>query len=197
MAHCLVCGRELGEPLAACARCATAYHRECLAYAGECAVFGCAPRPEAIRGKAPRVVFCVDDPARMVACWAAGGLGILGLASASLAVWPGALLLGVGVIAGCAAGRMQSFRVIDGKSRTIWRQRIGLGGEVVEPVVRFEECRALVLRRQFALDSAGQNSRWVLDLELVSGERLILGDGVSPDDARAAGDLLGLEVARG
>lgn len=195
MAHCLVCARELGAVVEGCARCQTAYHAECLTYVGRCAVYGCAPEARGAP-RPPLVVLAYDDPGRMVACWMAGGLGVLGVASAAMAVWSGLALLAAGVAAGIASQRLEAFRVVDAKSRVIWRHRRGLTGDLVQPEVRFDECRTLTLRRQFALDSAGENCRWVLDLGLDSGERLILGDGVTPEQARLVGELLDLAVHR-
>lgn len=195
-AHCLVCARPLAEPLESCPRCGAAYHRECLAYVERCARYGCAPAAAQPQPKSARITLSVDDPRRLFACWIAGGCGILGLACAALAAGPGLLLLAVSAAAGYRAGAIEAYRVVDPKSRVIWRHRRSAGGEQVEPEVRFDDCRALILRRQFALDSAGENCRWVLDVELVTGEWLILGDGVEVDAARAVGELIGLEVQR-
>lgn len=195
MAHCLVCARDLGAVVETCPRCQSAYHRECLAYAGRCAVYGCAPDEPAPTAK-HQVVLAYDDPGRTFACWMAGGLGFLGLATAMMVPLPGLAMLAAGVAAGCASQRMEAYRVVDPKSRVIWHHRRGISSESLEPELRFDQCRGLRLRRQFALDSAGENCRWVLDLVLDSGDRLILGDGVTPEQAKAVGEMLGLAVDR-
>lgn len=42
---CPICTTGLSEPLTRCGRCASPHHRECWAYFGRCATYGCEPGP--------------------------------------------------------------------------------------------------------------------------------------------------------
>jgi hypothetical protein len=197
MAVCLVCSQGIAGKGVPCPRCDTAYHAECAAYAGTCAVYGCAaavPTPEP--GKCGRVTIRFDAPLRILACWAAGGLGLLGLGAMISWSPAGPAMLAVGVACGWAAGRVGEERIVDGKSRTIWRLYRRFDQEWVRPILRFEECRSLRMVRQLSLQDGRDNHRFGLEIETEDGRTCLLADDVTPEEASRVGDLLSLTPTR-
>lgn len=197
MAVCLVCSEGIAGTAVQCPECDTAYHAECAAYAGSCAVYGCAAAvPTPAPGKLGRVTMRYDAPLRILACWAAGGLGLLGLGA--LIAWSpvGPTMLVVAAVCGWAADRVDEERIVDGKSRTIWRLYRRFDREWVQPLLRFEECRALRMVRQLTLQDGRDNHRFGLEIETADGRTCLLADDVSPEEANRVGELLSLTPVR-
>ena len=189
-ARCPVCARGLDGALVACASCDARYHRDCLAYNGRCAVYGCAR--VAGEGKTERVELTFDSPGVLALSWTAGGLGFLGISCWAQGSPAGLLLLVCAVAAGARVGRFAERRVVDAKTRVIWRQWDGRA----EPLLEFERCRKLVMRRQPTLGDGRDNHRFVLELTDDRGEEFVLGDHVTPQEAERVGTLLALAPER-
>lgn len=200
--RCRVCGEVLVAEVVWCDDCKTPHHRDCFAYAGRCAVFGCsgmryrtdvrastgsrwieARNPQG--SVVPRGYVVEYASRRETAASAIGGissalalvlfmLGSVGPASKVVAL-PAVLLLVLGVLAFLARSQMSDYRIVDSASRRIWRHRRFLGWKRVDPEIHFDRCEGVVLRGLPGAVDTGDYA-WVLEVRVGLRDPLRLTD---------------------
>lgn len=171
---CLVCGAEMDLPKTVwCADCDTPHHRECFAYTGMCAIFGCGGmrfREEGRRGRATTWIEVTTDDGTvvpqgyvvefhsfreiaavvaMVVALAAAAIYVIGPARYHGArPWsPGGFgLAGLAFLASLMLYRnFDDYRIIDAKTRKVWMHRRLFNRVTLTVDAEFIDCLELVI----------------------------------------------------
>jgi hypothetical protein len=209
--RCLVCGEGLAQTVVWCTRCATPHHRDCFAYTGHCALFGCQCTEYADdpRGRAVSALTMLDDfgvrmpqmefldytsereallePRWIFTCaMALGGGGfVTGFAPLFLA---SSLAFVAGVVAWWASGQVSDYHIADRRHGILWHHREWMGKANVAMECGFEDIRALVVTRHTETRQPEPKRYytavvWTPWVELHDGRRIKITDG----EAVAAG----------
>ncbi len=204
---CQICGDPIIDRKVWCVDCETLHHRDCFAWNGRCSVFGCTGmRFRSQPGRDPGVKwievrdeqgdlhpqgYVVEFTSHRESVSAVGALLaiILGLVvsisepKGSHRPWPYSPqiawpLLAAGAVLALVRVGLRDYRIIDGKSRTIWLHRSFYRWKRLIPEVTFDQVRGLVMEGRLGTRGKRRETGlyWRLRLDLRSGRSRKLTD---------------------